>query len=150
MRIRHRIREGVGDNDIEVKVPPLPESVSEAAGRLGQEKGEFVNRDENLIDLETDKVALELPAPQAGVLVEIVEQSGATVTAGQVIARIDTAVTAGASAPAQTAAAAPSVAEKPKETVGATVAMPSAAKLAVESGIDLSKVQGSGRGGRVP
>ena len=134
---------------IEVKVPPLPESVSEATlAAWAKKKGEFVNRDENLIDLETDKVALELPAPQAGVLVEIVEQNGATVTAGQVIARIDTAVTAGASAPAQTAAVAASAVEKPKETVGAA-AMPSATKLAVESGIDLSKVQGSGRGGRV-
>ncbi|MBM2882973.1 dihydrolipoamide succinyltransferase, partial [Chromobacterium phragmitis] len=74
---------------IEVQVPQLPESVSEATLMSWHKKvGEFVNRDENLIDLETDKVVLELPAPQAGVLVEIVQQDGATVTSGQLIAKI--------------------------------------------------------------
>ncbi|POZ60646.1 biotin/lipoyl-containing protein, partial [Chromobacterium alticapitis] len=81
---------------IEVQVPQLPESVSEATLMSWHKKvGEFVKRDENLIDLETDKVVLELPAPQAGVLVEIVEQDGATVTSGQLIAKIDTAAKAG-------------------------------------------------------
>lgn len=81
---------------IEVTVPQLPESVSEATLMSWHKKaGEYVNRDENLIDLETDKVVLELPAPQAGVLVEIVQNDGATVTSGQLIARIDTAAQAG-------------------------------------------------------
>ncbi|MEJ8675396.1 biotin/lipoyl-containing protein, partial [Chromobacterium amazonense] len=93
---------------IEVQVPQLPESVSEATLMSWHKKvGEFVNRDENLIDLETDKVVLELPAPQAGVLVEIVQQDGATVTSGQLIAKIDTAAKAGAAAPAAAAAPAP-------------------------------------------
>ncbi|MEO9455198.1 biotin/lipoyl-containing protein, partial [Chromobacterium phragmitis] len=85
---------------IEVKVPQLPESVSEATLMSWHKKvGEFVKRDENLIDLETDKVVLELPAPQAGVVVEIIEQDGATVTSGQLIAKIDTAAKAGDAAP---------------------------------------------------
>ncbi|MBP4046661.1 2-oxoglutarate dehydrogenase complex dihydrolipoyllysine-residue succinyltransferase [Chromobacterium violaceum] len=129
---------------IEVKVPQLPESVSEATLMSWHKKvGEFVKRDENLIDLETDKVVLELPAPQAGVVVEIIEQDGATVTSGQLIAKIDTAAKAGDAAPA--AAAAPVQAAP---SAGAA-AMPSAAKLAAETGVDLSKVAGSGRDGRV-
>ncbi|MFB9158771.1 biotin/lipoyl-containing protein, partial [Chromobacterium violaceum] len=96
---------------IEVKVPQLPESVSEATLMSWHKKvGEFVKRDENLIDLETDKVVLELPAPQAGVVVEIIEQDGATVTSGQLIAKIDTAAKAGDAAPAAAAAAAPAAA----------------------------------------
>ncbi|WP_336885100.1 biotin/lipoyl-containing protein, partial [Chromobacterium subtsugae] len=98
---------------IEVKVPQLPESVSEATLMSWHKKvGEFVKRDENLIDLETDKVVLELPAPQAGVLVEIIEQDGATVVSGQLIAKIDTAAQAGDAAPAP-AAAAPAAAPAP-------------------------------------
>ncbi|UTH74987.1 2-oxoglutarate dehydrogenase complex dihydrolipoyllysine-residue succinyltransferase [Chromobacterium sp. IIBBL 290-4] len=137
---------------IEVQVPQLPESVSEAALMSWHKKvGEFVNRDENLIDLETDKVVLELPAPQAGVLVEIVEQDGATVTSGQLLARIDTAAKAGAAAPAAAAAPAPTAAPAPVQAapVAGAAAMPSAAKLAAETGVDLSKVAGSGRDGRV-
>ncbi|MCD5330176.1 dihydrolipoamide succinyltransferase, partial [Chromobacterium piscinae] len=96
---------------IEVKVPQLPESVSEATLMSWHKKvGEFVKRDENLIDLETDKVVLELPAPQAGVVVEIIEQDGATVTSGQLIAKIDTAAKAGDAAPAAAAAPAPAAA----------------------------------------
>ena len=136
---------------IEVKVPQLPESVSEATLMSWHKKvGEFVKRDENLIDLETDKVVLELPAPQAGVVVEIIEQDGATVTSGQLIAKIDTAAKAGDAAPAAAAAPAPAAAA-PVQAVpaAAAAAMPSAAKLAAETGVDLSKVAGSGRDGRV-
>ncbi|MEO2216382.1 2-oxoglutarate dehydrogenase complex dihydrolipoyllysine-residue succinyltransferase [Chromobacterium vaccinii] len=136
---------------IEVKVPQLPESVSEATLMSWHKKvGEFVKRDENLIDLETDKVVLELPAPQAGVVVEIIEQDGATVTSGQLIAKIDTAAKAGDAAPAAAAAPAPAAAA-PVQTAPAAgaAAMPSAAKLAAETGVDLSKVAGSGRDGRV-
>ncbi|MCG9087119.1 biotin/lipoyl-containing protein, partial [Laribacter hongkongensis] len=117
---------------IEVKVPQLPESVSEATLVNWHKKpGESVSRDENLIDLETDKVVLELPAPQAGVLVELVEQDGATVVSGQLIARIDTAAVAGASAPA----AAQPVAEVAVAAQSAAAVMPAARKLAAETGV---------------
>ncbi|MBX9269202.1 2-oxoglutarate dehydrogenase complex dihydrolipoyllysine-residue succinyltransferase [Chromobacterium violaceum] len=134
---------------IEVKVPQLPESVSEATLMSWHKKvGEFVKRDENLIDLETDKVVLELPAPQAGVVVEIIEQDGATVTSGQLIAKIDTAAKAGDAAPAAAPAPAAAAPVQAAPAAGAA-AMPSAAKLAAETGVDLSKVAGSGRDGRV-
>jgi 2-oxoglutarate dehydrogenase E2 component (dihydrolipoamide succinyltransferase) len=85
---------------IDVKVPQLSESVAEATLLSWHKKaGEAVARDENLIDIETDKVVLELPAPDGGVLVEIVKADGETVVAGEVIARIDTAAQAGAVAP---------------------------------------------------
>ncbi len=125
---------------IDVKIPQLPESVSEATlTAWAKKEGDYVNRDENLIEIETDKVALELPAPQAGVLVKLIEQSGATVKSGQLIAQIDTEARAVASSQAPTASATPA----------APVAMPAAAKLATEKGIDLSSVAGTGRGGRI-
>lgn len=136
---------------IEVKVPQLPESVSEAT-LMSWHKGvgQAVARDENLIDLETDKVVLELPAPLAGVIIEIIEQDGATVTSGQLIARIDTAATAGDAAPAAAAApvAAPAAAPVQAAAPGGA-AMPSAAKLAAETGVNLGSVAGSGRDGRI-
>jgi 2-oxoglutarate dehydrogenase E2 component (dihydrolipoamide succinyltransferase) len=137
---------------IEVTVPVLPESVSEATLMTWHKKvGEAVARDENIIDLETDKVVLELPAPQAGVIVEIVEQDGATVVSGQLIAKIDTAAKAGDAAPAAeaTQAAAAPAAEAPQSNAQAGVAMPAAAKLAAEKGVDVASIQGSGRDGRV-
>ncbi|QJQ52396.1 dihydrolipoamide succinyltransferase [Vitreoscilla sp. C1] len=135
---------------IEVTVPVLPESVSEATLMTWNKKvGDEVERDENIIDLETDKVVLELPAPQAGVLVEIIEQDGATVVSGQLIARIDTAAKAGDVAAAPAAAAPAAVEAAPQSNAQAGVAMPAAAKLAAEKGIDVSTVQGSGRDGRV-
>ncbi len=136
---------------IEVTVPVLPESVSEATLMTWHKKvGEAVARDENIIDLETDKVVLELPAPQAGVIVEIVEQDGATVVSGQLIAKIDTAAKAGDAAPAVEAApAAAAVEAAPASNAQAGVAMPAAAKLAAEKGVDVASVQGSGRDGRV-
>ena len=138
---------------IEVKVPQLPESVSEATLMTWHKKaGDFVNRDENVIDLETDKVVLELPAPQAGVIVEIIEQDGATVVSGQLIARIDTAAKAG-DAPAAVAAAPAAAAPAPVQAAPAAApggaAMPSAAKLAAETGVNLANVTGTGRDGRV-
>ena len=134
---------------IDVVVPMLPESVTEATLMTWNKKvGDFVQRDENLIDLETDKVVLELPAQQAGKLVEIIEADGSTVTSGQLLAKIDTAATAeaGASAPAAPAAA-PAAASSSNAQAG--VAMPAAAKLAAEKGVDTSNIQGSGRDGRV-
>ncbi|PIT39426.1 2-oxoglutarate dehydrogenase complex dihydrolipoyllysine-residue succinyltransferase [Snodgrassella alvi] len=142
---------------IDVTVPMLPESVTEATLMTWNKKvGEFVQRDENLIDLETDKVVLELPAQQAGKLVEIIEVDGATVTAGQLLAKIDTSATAEASAPAPAAApaesapaAAPSAPAAQANQSQAGVAMPAAAKLAAEKGVNTATIQGSGRDGRV-
>lgn len=136
---------------IEITVPPLPESVTEATLMSWHKKvGDYVNRDENLIDLETDKVVLELPAQQAGVIVEIIEQDGATVTAGQLLAKIDTEAKAAEAAPAAAQApAAESAGHVAAAGAQAGVAMPAAAKLAAEKGVDVSGVQGSGRDGRV-
>ena len=130
---------------IDVKVPMLSESVSEGTLLEWKKKvGEAVARDEILIDIETDKVVLEVPSPQAGVLVEIIAQNGETVAAEQVLARIDTAATASAEAPV--AAPAPEAAPAAAQT---NAAMPAAAKLAAETGVDVNALQGSGRDGRV-
>ena len=100
---------------IEVKVPQLPESVAEATLVSWHKKpGDAVKRDENLIDVETDKVVLELPSPGDGVLVELVKPDGSTVTSNEVIAVIDSEGKAGASAPA---AAKPAVAAAPAAPV---------------------------------
>ena len=125
----------------------LSESVSEGTLLEWKKKvGEAVARDEILIDIETDKVVLEVPSPQAGVLVEIIAQNGETVAAEQVLARIDTAATASASAEASAAAPAPEAAPAAAQT---NAAMPAAAKLAAETGVDVNALQGSGRDGRV-
>ena len=133
---------------IDVKVPMLSESVSEGTLLEWKKKvGEAVARDEILIDIETDKVVLEVPSPQAGVLVEIVAQDGETVVADQVLARIDTAASAAAEAPAAAPAeAAPAAAPAAAQN---NAAMPAAAKLAAETGVDVNALQGSGRDGRV-
>ena len=132
---------------IDVKVPMLSESVSEGTLLEWKKKvGEAVARDEILIDIETDKVVLEVPSPQAGVLVEIIAQNGETVAAEQVLARIDTAATVSASAEAPAAAPAPEAAPTAAQT---NAAMPAAAKLAAETGVDVNTLQGSGRDGRV-
>lgn len=134
---------------IDVKVPMLSESVSEGTLLEWKKKvGEAVARDEILIDIETDKVVLEVPSPQAGVLVEIVAQDGETVVADQVLARIDTAATAAAEAPAAAPAEATSAAAAP-DAAQNNAAMPAAAKLAAETGVDVNALQGSGRDGRV-
>ena len=134
---------------IDVKVPMLSESVSEGTLLEWKKKvGEAVARDEILIDIETDKVVLEVPSPQAGVLVEIIAQNGETVAAEQVLARIDTAATATATASVE----APAAASAPEATPAAAqtnAAMPAAAKLAAETGVDVNALQGSGRDGRV-
>lgn len=143
---------------IDVTVPMLPESVTEATLMSWNKKvGDFVERDENLIDLETDKVVLELPAQQAGKLVEIIEADGATVTAGQLLAKIDTSATKSeAATPAAEPADAKAAQEQSAEATApvnsqtqAGVAMPAAAKLAAEKGVDTTQIQGSGRDGRV-
>ena len=134
---------------IEVKVPQLSESVAEATLLdWHKREGEPVKRDENLIDIETDKVVLELPAPADGVLVKIMKKAKESVGSGDVIAQIDTeakaAAAPAAAAPAAKPAAAPAAPAKSRPAV-----MPSAQKLAAEKGVDTSKVQGTGRDGRV-
>ena len=135
---------------VEVNVPVFAESISEGTLLSWHKKvGESVARDETLVEIETDKVVLEVPAPQAGVLVEIIVQDGETVTSQQLLAKIDTeAAAATTAAPAaQAAPAAPAAA--PASNAQAGVAMPAAAKLAAEKGVDVNSVQGSGRDGRV-
>jgi 2-oxoglutarate dehydrogenase E2 component (dihydrolipoamide succinyltransferase) len=140
---------------IEVKVPQLSESVAEATLLQWHKKaGEAVERDQNLIDIETDKVVLELPAPESGVLATIVKGDGGTVVSGEIIAIIDTEAKAGATAAAPAAAAASSVPAAPPapQTTGGSksdVAMPAAAKLLAEAGLSTAQVPGSGRDGRV-
>ncbi len=133
---------------IEVKVPQLSESVAEAT-LVGWHKreGEPVLRDENLIDIETDKVVLELPAPAAGVIVEILKNDGATVVAGEVIARIDTEA-AGSATVAPPATAAQAV-PAPAAAKSAPPVMPAARKIMAEKGIAAADLTGTGRGGRI-
>jgi len=137
---------------IEVKVPQLSESVAEATLLSWHKKvGQSVARDENLIDVETDKVVLELPAPDAGVITQIIKGDGSTVVAGEIIAILDTDASAKVSpmevsaAPvAVAAAAAPADAKS-----SAGVAMPAAAKILAENNLTATQVDGSGKDGRV-
>ena len=135
---------------IEVKVPALSESVAEASLVSWHKKaGEFVKRDENLIDIETDKVVMEIPAPADGVIVKILKADGSAVVSGDVIAMIDTEAKGAAPAPAA-AAPAESKAAAPVAPAAATAAMsPAAAKIAAENNISAGDVTGSGRGGRI-
>ena len=133
---------------IEVKVPQLPESVTEATlVSWHKAEGEYVQRDENLIDLETDKVVLELPAPQAGVLVKIIKKSGETAVSNELIAQIDTEAKAGDVAPQ--AAAAPAAAAAAPAAKEETAASPAARKLIEENNLNAGAIDGTGRGGRV-
>jgi 2-oxoglutarate dehydrogenase E2 component (dihydrolipoamide succinyltransferase) len=140
---------------VEVKVPQLSESVAEATLLQWKKKvGDFVNVDEILIEVETDKVVMEVPAPSAGVLVELVVADGATVAAEQLIARIDTEGTAGAAA-APAGASASAVAANPVAAAAsganskAGVAMPAAAKLLADNNLSASAVAGTGKDGRI-
>jgi 2-oxoglutarate dehydrogenase E2 component (dihydrolipoamide succinyltransferase) len=153
---------------IEVKVPVLPESIAEATlVSWHKQAGQSVKRDENLIDVETDKVVLELPAPDAGVLIEIRKPDGSTVTAQEVIAVIDTEGKAAEAAPAAPVAPAakapagtttqasaspspapPSAPAKAAASASAT-ALPAARKMMAEQNIGAGDVSGTGRGGRI-
>jgi 2-oxoglutarate dehydrogenase E2 component (dihydrolipoamide succinyltransferase) len=143
---------------IEVKVPQLPESVAEATLVSWHKKpGDAVKRDENLIDVETDKVVLELPSPGDGVLVELVKADGSTVTSNEIIAVIDSEAKAAApllakSAPAA-AQAAPAPVPAPMTAAAATganaTALPAARKMLAEQGIPTASIEGTGRGGRI-
>ena len=139
---------------IEVKVPQLSESVAEATLLQWHRKvGEAVARDENLIDIETDKVVLELPAPADGVLVKIIKASRGTVASGEVIAQIDTEAkpTVSSGGASGEPAAKSAAGAKPAAPAARTPppVMPAAQKLAAEQGIDPAKILGSGRDGRV-
>ena len=138
---------------LEIKVPVLPESVAEATLlQWRKQPGEAVRRDENLIDVETDKVVLEVVAPADGVLTAIHQQDGATVHSGELLATLDTSATA---AIAGAAAAAPGMAPQPqpvaeiRPAAGSSAASPAARKLAVEQGVETATLSGSGRDGRV-
>ena len=148
---------------VEVKVPQLSESVAEATMMNWKKKvGEAVKEDEILIEIETDKVVLEVPAPAAGVLAELVVGDGGTVASDQLIARIDTEGKAGASTSASASASAPAPAAATGTAPAAIastavpaggskgdVAMPAAAKLLADNGLSVSAVSGSGKDGRV-
>ena len=128
---------------VEVKVPVLSESVAQATLLSWHKKqGEYVERNESLIDIETDKVVLELPAPKAGILVKIIKGDGAIVVSGEVIATIDTAatVTEIQSLPVTKSATASSMAQ---------TMMPAAKKMATEENLKADEIKGTGRGGRI-
>ena len=128
---------------VEVKVPVLSESVAQATLLSWHKKqGEYVERNESLIDIETDKVVLELPAPMAGILVKIIKGDGAIVVSGEVIATIDTAatVTEIQSLPVTKSATASSMAQ---------TMMPAAKKMATEENLKADEIKGTGRGGRI-
>ncbi len=141
---------------VDIKVPQLSESITEATLlNWKKQPGQAVALDEILIEVETDKVVMEVPAPAAGVLAEILVADGATVTAEQLIAKIDTAGKATAAAPTATAAApvaaaAPAAAASaPASNSKAGVAMPAAAKLMADNNLPTGSVAGSGKDGRV-
>jgi 2-oxoglutarate dehydrogenase E2 component (dihydrolipoamide succinyltransferase) len=139
---------------VEVKVPQLSESVAEATLLQWKKKvGDLVTVDETLIEIETDKVVMEVPAPASGVLMELIQADGATVAAEQLIARIDTdgkvgaAAAPAAAAPAAAPAAPAASAAASNSKVG--VAMPAAAKLMADNNLASGSVGGTGKDGRV-
>src|SRR6476661_1915669 len=141
---------------VDVKVPQLSESVAEATLLQWKKKaGDAVAQDEILIEIETDKVVLEVPAPSAGVLAQIVVADGGTVVAEQVIAKIDSEGRAAAAAPAPAAAApapAPAAAKPaaaPSGGAKSDIAMPAAAKIMADNNMAPGSVPGTGRDGRV-
>ena len=145
---------------IDINVPQLSESVAEATLVTWHKKiGEAVQRDENLIDIETDKVVMEIPSPSAGVLVEIIKPSGASVASGELIARIDSEAKASVNAEPAASSAAPQKtaqlvtpvvqASQVVASASAPAVAPAARKILAEKGIDASSVQGSGRGAHV-
>ncbi len=135
---------------VEVKVPQFSESVSE--GTLlewNKQVGEAVSQDETLIEIETDKVIMEVPCPADGVLVEIIVQGGENVESEQLLAKIDTAAKATAAEPAAAAESAPAATAPAAAATKGDVASPAAAKILSEKGLDASAVSGTGKDGRV-
>lgn len=135
---------------VEVKVPQFSESVSEGTlMEWNKQVGEAVSQDETLIEIETDKVIIEVPSPADGVLVEIIVEGGSDVESEQLLAKIDTAASATAAAPAaekEEAAPAPTAAVAADK---GDVASPAAAKILSEKGLSASDIEGSGKDGRV-
>lgn len=130
---------------IEIKVPSLPESVADAlVAKWYKTVGEVIGRDQNLVDLETDKIMLEVPSPREGVVKEVFFKEGSTVTAGQVLALIEE----GASA-AEITAAAPAPAPAPETPKAAPALSPSVRRVANEIGADVSQLSGTGKDGRL-
>lgn len=138
---------------IEINVPMLPESVADATVVAWHKKpGEQVKRDDNLVDLETDKVVLEVPAPADGVMGEIIKPVGTVVKTGEILAHlnIDKEANMKTEQPSSSSSAATSVAEKNKDTESAAkVAGPAARRSAAEQGLPLENIHGSGKSGRV-
>jgi 2-oxoglutarate dehydrogenase E2 component (dihydrolipoamide succinyltransferase) len=131
---------------IEIKAPTFPESVQEGSlATWHKQVGETVKRDELLVDIETDKVVLEVVAPAAGVLTEVFKAEGDIVLSNEVIASIEE----GAEASAPTAASAEAVAEAPETTESGALINPAARKLAEERNIDVAQIVGTGKGGRI-
>ena len=135
---------------IEIKVPALSESVAEATLLSWHKKiGDSINRDENLIDIETDKVVLELPSPDDGVLIEVIKNDGDTVTAGEVIAKIDTEAKIKSNAKNANSNGQSSDTQISNPSEPEKILMPAAAKIAREKNIDVNKIEGSGKDGRI-
>jgi 2-oxoglutarate dehydrogenase E2 component (dihydrolipoamide succinyltransferase) len=136
---------------IEIKVPPLPESVSDATlVAWHKSEGETVARDENLVDLETDKVVLEVPAPASGTIVKIAVENGATVVAGDVLAVLEEGdVVVAAPDTRGNAAAQKSAVSVSKETRGPVKTSPAVRRLLEEHDLDATMVSGSGKDGRI-
>lgn len=143
---------------IEIKVPTLPESVTDATvAKWYKQVGDTIERDENLVDLETDKVMLEVPAPKSGVLTKVNVEEGAIVTAGQVLAMIDESGAAATAEPAAKPAeaqpadtkSADAATDVPPASTAAVSGGPAARRAAREEGLDAAHIAGSGKGGRV-
>ncbi|MFM8754541.1 MAG: biotin/lipoyl-containing protein, partial [Phenylobacterium sp.] len=139
----------------DIMTPALGESVSEATvARWAKKPGDAVRKDEILVELETDKVSLEVAAPADGVLESIAAEEGATVEPGAVLGRVKEGAAAAAApaakpAPAKAPAAAPAPAPAPAKAPAAAILAPSAQRLAAEGGLDPAAIPGSGKGGRV-
>ena len=144
---------------VEVKVPQLPESVAEATLVNWHKKvGGRIARDENLVDVETDKVVLELPAPVSGVLVEILKGDGTTVAGQEIIAVIDSEASAAttvegapeaATVPVASTPAAPASSANAASAARPATALPAARKMMSDQGVAPASVEGTGRGGRI-
>ncbi len=135
---------------IDIKAPTFPESVTEGSvATWHKQPGEAISRDEILVDIETDKVVLEVPAPVDGVLEEILAQEGETVVSEQLLARIKEGAVAAAPAAKAETEAAPTAATEEAEVVGDLRVAPAARKLAAEKGLDLASIKGSGKGGLI-
>ena len=135
---------------IEVKVPQLSESIAEATLlQWKKQPGERVEMDEILVEIETDKVVLEVPAPASGVMAQLVKNDGESCVAEEVIAKIDTEAVAAAGASAAKASAPPAAAAESGGKVGAATLMPAAARLMADNRIAAGSIPGSGKDGRV-